>query len=101
MAGGRTEPTAHLVERLRQAIGDASRVRTGSSERQRHGRDLTVHPPRDPDVVVYPETTEEVRAVLQVAATERVPVVPFGAGSSLEGHVIPVRGGISLDLTRM
>ncbi|WPD18844.1 FAD-binding oxidoreductase [Thermaerobacter composti] len=96
-----SDPAARLVARLRQAIGDASRVRTGPSERQRHGRDLTVHPPRDPDVVVYPESTAEVRAVLQVAAAERVPVVPFGAGSSLEGHVIPVRGGISLDLTRM
>jgi D-lactate dehydrogenase (cytochrome) len=51
--------------------------------------------------VVFPRSADEVAAVLRVANEERVPVVPFGAGSSLDGHVIPVRGGVSLDLTRM
>ena len=66
-----------------------------------HGRDLTYHQPRLPDVVVFPVSTEEVSAVLRFANEHRVPVVPLGAGSSVEGHVIPVRGGISLDLSRM
>jgi D-lactate dehydrogenase (cytochrome) len=52
-------------------------------------------------VVVYPESTAEVAAVLELADATGTPVVPFGAGTSLEGHVIPLRGGISLDLTRM
>lgn len=52
-------------------------------------------------MVVFPETAQEVSAVLAFADQERIPVVPFGAGTSLEGHVIPVKGGISLDLTRM
>jgi len=81
--------------------GDASRVSEGDSDRDLHAADMTVHAPRRPDVVVYPLSTSEVAAVLALAHERTVPVTPFGAGSSLEGHVIPVAGGISLDLTRM
>jgi D-lactate dehydrogenase (cytochrome) len=90
-----------LRERLLGVIGDERRVSDGASIRAAHGRDVSHHEPRDPDVVVFPETTAEVSAVLALAHAERVPVVAFGAGTSLEGHVIPARGGISLDLTRM
>jgi D-lactate dehydrogenase (cytochrome) len=83
------------------AIGDEARVSAGDSERDLHASDITFHRPHRPDVVVYPVTTEEVAAVLALADERRVPVTPFGAGSSLEGHVIPLAGGISLDLTRM
>jgi D-lactate dehydrogenase (cytochrome) len=90
-----------LVEQLVAVIGDESRVSTGSSDLAIHAADMTFHPAREPDVVVYPVSTAEVAAVLRLAAGRRVPVTPFGAGSSLEGHVIPVDGGITLDLTRM
>ena len=83
------------------ALGDEERVSIGVSERDLHGEDISFHRPRRPDVVVYARTTDEVSSVLALADRHRVPVVPFGAGSSLEGHVIPVAGGISLDLTRM
>jgi D-lactate dehydrogenase (cytochrome) len=86
---------------LAEAIGDETRVSTGESERDLHAEDITFHRPRRPDVVVYARTTAEVSAVLALAEERRVPVTPFGAGTSLEGHVIPVAGGISLDLTRM
>jgi D-lactate dehydrogenase (cytochrome) len=86
---------------LAEAIGDETRVSTGDSERDLHAEDITFHRPRRPDVVVYARTTAEVSAVLALAEARRVPVTPFGAGTSLEGHVIPVAGGISLDLTRM
>jgi D-lactate dehydrogenase (cytochrome) len=92
---------AELLPALVAAVGDADRVSDGDSERDLHAADLTFHRPHRPDVVVYPLTTAEVSAVLAVADELRVPVTPFGAGSSLEGHVIPVAGGISLDLTRM
>ena len=83
------------------AIGDERRVSDGESERDLHAGDITFHRPHRPDVVVYATSTEDVSAVLALADEHRIPVTPFGAGSSLEGHVIPVDGGISLDLTRM
>jgi D-lactate dehydrogenase (cytochrome) len=87
-----------LVDELR---GVAAHVGDGESDRATHAEDLTYHPPHLPDAVVYPESIEEVAAVLRLANERRVPVVPFGAGTSLEGHVIPVEGGISLDLGRL
>jgi D-lactate dehydrogenase (cytochrome) len=90
-----------LREALLAVIRDPTRVSVSESVRQQHGRDLTYHHPHQPDVVVFPETTEEVSQVLRIANERRVPVVPYAVGSSLEGHVIPVRGGISLDMNRM
>ncbi|MGZ8782935.1 MAG: FAD-binding oxidoreductase, partial [Gaiellaceae bacterium] len=90
-----------LREALAGALGDRGRVSDGDSERDLHAADITFHRPQRPDLVVYPLSTEEVSRVLAVANERRVPVTPFGAGSSLEGHVIPVRGGISLDLSRL
>ena len=93
--------TEDLLRALVDALGGERRVSDGDSERDLHASDITFHRPHRPDVVVYAQTTEEVAAVLALAHERRVPVTPFGAGSSLEGHVIPVAGGISLDLTRM
>ncbi|MER3408860.1 MAG: 2-hydroxy-acid oxidase [Thermoleophilia bacterium] len=90
-----------LRDRLAALLDDPGRVSDGASDRDLHAADLTFHQPVRPDVVVYPQTTEEVARVLALAHELRVPVTPFAAGSSLEGHVIPVAGGISLDLTRM
>ena len=85
---------------LLRLVGDA-RVSASESVLDQHGGDLSYHAPRRPDAVVYANSTVEVAALLRWANERRVPVVAFGAGTSLEGHVIPVRGGISLDLTRM
>jgi D-lactate dehydrogenase (cytochrome) len=90
-----------LGERLKAVVADPGRVTEGESDRNLHGEDLTFHPPRAPDAVVYAVSTEEVAGVLRVARELSVPLVAFGAGTSLEGHVIPVLGGISLDLSRM
>ena len=88
-----------LVADLRAQLGD--RVTTGASHLELHSHGESWHTPGRPDVVVFPETTEQVAAAVRVAAVHRAPVVPFGAGSSLEGHVHAVHGGVSLDLTRM
>jgi D-lactate dehydrogenase (cytochrome) len=93
-----TDLTSELVAALG---GDASRVSAGDSDRDLHSQDMSFHEPCRPDVVVYPTSTAEVAAVLALAEERRTAVTPFGAGSSLEGHVIPTQGGISLDLTRM
>src|SRR5215831_14723269 len=89
---------AETKRALRDLLGER-RVRDGDSDRDLHGKDLSFHTPHRPDVVVYPESTDEVSRVLAIANELNVPVTAFGAGSSLEGHVIPLRGGISLNLT--
>ncbi len=66
-----------------------------------HSRDESYHTPHQPDVVVFPESTEDVRRIVKYASEYKIPIVPFGIGSSLEGHVIPVHGGISIDMSRM
>ena len=90
-----------LLGDLRGLVGDGGRVSDGESVLDQHAGDLSYHRPHRPDVVVFPESTEEVASVLAYADSAGVPVVPFGAGTSIEGHVIPLRGGISLDLSRM
>ena len=84
---------------LRDRFGE--RFSTGEAVRAHHGKDVTFHAPHAPDAVVFPETAEEVRAVVAHAAAAGLPVVPFGAGTSLEGHIGALRGGICIDLSRM
>jgi D-lactate dehydrogenase (cytochrome) len=87
-------------DRLVALLGEDG-VSTGETVLDLHAGDLSYHPPNPPDVVAFPRTTQEVAKVVAWANEQLVPVVPFGAGTSLEGHVIPLRGGISLDLSRM
>ncbi|HET7657559.1 MAG TPA: FAD-linked oxidase C-terminal domain-containing protein [Bacillales bacterium] len=89
-----------LVKQLRQLIGE-DRVTDNRTILERHSKDESYHEARLPDAVVFPETTEEVSKVVKFANEEGIPVVPFGIGSSLEGHVIPLKGGISIDFERM
>ena len=93
--------TADLRTELLRIVPDERRVSDGESVLDQHSADFSYHPPRRPDVVVFAESTEEVAAVLAYADGAGIAVVPFGAGTSLEGHVIPLHGGISLDLTRL
>ncbi len=84
---------------LRQRFGD--RLQTGEAIRQQHANTITWIPNQPPDAVIWVESQEEVREVVRVASTHRVPIVPFGAGTSLEGHINAPRGGLSLDFSRM
>jgi D-lactate dehydrogenase (cytochrome) len=69
--------------------------------RDRHGRGESWHPSVAPDAVVFPHTTEEVAAIVRLCATNNTPVIPFGAGTSLEGQVQATRGGVCIDLSQM
>lgn len=69
--------------------------------REQHGRGESYHAASAPDAVFFAETTEEVAEVVRLCAAEHVPVIAFGAGTSLEGHLSAVHGGISIDLSRM
>src|SRR5690606_39583618 len=86
---GTSEHTRGHVETavavLRQRFGE--RLQTGEAIRRQHGHTLTWVPNQPPDAVVWPESTEEVEEIVKVAASHRVPLMPFGAGTSLEGHV--------------
>jgi len=88
-----------LLDRLRDLLGD--RVSTGAAVREHHSRGESHHHAVLPDAVVFPSSTEDVQALVAACAAHRVPMTAFGAGSSLEGHVIPLRRGVSVDLTRM
>ncbi len=84
---------------LQALLGE--RVSTSQAVRDHHGKDESWHHPEAPDIVVFPHTTEEVAAVVKLCAENQVPVIPFGAGTSLEGHVIAERGGVCIDLMQM
>src|SRR4029453_5700089 len=90
--------TALLTE-LQALLGD--RCTTNASELEHHSHSESWHPAGVPDVVVYPLSTDEVSAIVRAAARAGAPIVPFGAGSSLEGHVNAVGGGVLIDLSRM
>jgi D-lactate dehydrogenase (cytochrome) len=84
---------------LRSLLGD--RVTAAIAVREHHSHGESTHTPALPDLVCFPQSTEEVSLILVISARYQLPVVPFGAGTSLEGHVHAVRGGISLDMRGM
>jgi D-lactate dehydrogenase (cytochrome) len=88
------------LEALRDLLG-SERVLTGDDVRAQHGRDESFHPGAPPDAVVWPRSIDEAAAIVGVCAAHRLPIVPFGAGTSLEGHVAALAGGVSLDMTAM
>lgn len=90
---------ALAISALKTLIGD--RLSTGESIREIHGRDEAYSTPALPDAVAFPESTEEVSKIMKICSQFQVPVVPFGIGTSLEGHVIPIHGGISVDTSRL
>ena len=88
-----------LFPRLRQLLGD--RFSTAEAIREQHGKGESYHPVAAPDGVAFALSTEEVSEVVGLCARYRTPVVPFGTGTSLEGHVSALEGGISIDLAGM
>jgi len=94
----RPVPEAMLCA-LRQRFGD--RCSTANAVREQHGRDESPFPVTPPEVVVFCHATDEVAEVVRLAAQHAVPVIPYGVGSSLEGHLLAVQGGVSIDLSGM
>ena len=93
-----TNHHAALAE-VKTLLGD--RVSTGQSVRETHSHDEAYTTPVLPDAVAFPESTQEVSEIVKICARHKCPVIPYGVGSSLEGHVVPVQGGITLNMTRM
>jgi len=80
-------------------VPDKARVTTSESVLDQHAEDFSRHRPHRPDAVVYPTSVAEVASVLSFASERLVRLVPFGAGTSLEGHIMPINRGITFDLT--
>ena len=87
------------VAKLRAYLGD--RLSTGASVRELHARDEAYSAPALPDAVAFPESAEEVAKIAAICAANGCPIVPYGIGTSLEGHVVPLHGGVSVDFSRM
>jgi D-lactate dehydrogenase (cytochrome) len=91
--------TATAIDILRQRYGD--RVQTGEALRRQHANTLTWLDNQPPDAVVFVARADEVAEIVRIARDHQTPIIPFGAGTSLEGHVNAPEGGLSLDFSRM
>jgi D-lactate dehydrogenase (cytochrome) len=90
---------ASVLAELKALLGE--RLSTSAAVREHHGKDESYFPYALPDAVVYPHSTEEVRDVVDICRRHRVPMIPYGVGTSLEGHVLAVQGGVTIDLSQM
>ncbi|WP_298967497.1 FAD-linked oxidase C-terminal domain-containing protein [uncultured Methylobacterium sp.] len=99
----RQRPDAETVATVTRALAErfGDRAVTGQAVREQHASTLTWVPNQPPDVVVYAQSTEEVQEIVRLCAAHRMPVVAFGTGTSLEGHVNAPYGGVSIDLMSM
>ncbi|GIX12849.1 MAG: 2-hydroxy-acid oxidase [Paracoccaceae bacterium] len=87
------------IARLRKLLGD--RLSTAEAVRAHHGQNEGIYPPTPPDAVAFPESAEEVARLVRICAEEGCPVVPWGVGTSLEGHALAFSGGVTVDMSRM
>ncbi len=99
----RMNPPSRLPQPLLDALAArfGERFSTSAAVREHHGKDESSHAPLPPDAVVFARSTEEVATTVALCHEHRVPVIAFGTGTSLEGHLLAVRGGISIDLSQM
>jgi len=88
-----------VVSELRALLGN--RVSVSAAVREHHGKDESYLPYAPPDAVVFPESTEEVRDIVHICRRHRVPMIPYGVGTSLEGHILAIQGGVCIDMSRM
>jgi D-lactate dehydrogenase (cytochrome) len=91
--------TDTAITELAALLGD--RLSTSEAVREHHGTDLTHHAPAPPDAVAFAGSTEEVAEIVKICARHGTPVIPFGTGTSLEGHIHALHGGVCIDLSNM
>jgi D-lactate dehydrogenase (cytochrome) len=91
--------TDELFRALKDVLGD--RVTAATAVREHHSHGESYHTSAPPDLVAYPHDTEEIAIIVRAAAERAVPIIAFGAGTSLEGQVLALNGGVCIDLTQM
>ncbi len=98
-----TQPRAALTEEARAELSAllGDRFTTSLPVREHHGKDESYHTPCPPDGVAFANSTEEVSAIVKICAKHKLPVIPFGTGTSLEGGIAALAGGITIDLSGM
>jgi D-lactate dehydrogenase (cytochrome) len=95
----RNQTSDIVIERLKERFGD--RLSTAAAVREQHGTDAGYYRPQQPDAVAFARSTEEVAEIVKLCAAHKAPVIPFGTGTSLEGHVAALAGGVCIDLSPM
>jgi len=98
-AEGSDNMASQCITAIQGLLGD--RLSTNPEICLRHGRDESFHTPVAPDAVAFARSTQEVSEIVKICAAHKTPVIPFGTGTSLEGHVAALRGGISIDVSGM
>ena len=93
------ELDAALHAELQQLLGD--RVTLSRGVREHHGKDESYYPHAAPEAVVFPRSTEEVRDIVAVCRRYQTPMIPYGVGTSLEGHILASAGGVCIDMSQM
>ena len=87
------------IASLHELLGE--RLSRAESVREQHGKDASYHPCVPPDAVAFPKSIEEVSEIVKLCARHKVPIIPFGAGTGMEGNVVALRGGVCIDMSRM
>src|SRR6516225_3042437 len=88
-----------LIAALRQRLGD--RLSTSAAVCAQHGKDQSYHEAHAPDAVAFAQSTDEVAEIVRLCAQHKTPIIPFGTGTSLEGHVAALKGGVCIDVSQM
>jgi D-lactate dehydrogenase (cytochrome) len=88
-----------VIASLRLLLG--ARLSTAATVREQHGKDASYHPYVAPDAVAFAQSTQEVSEIVKICACHKVPLIPYGAGTGLEGNVLALRGGVCIDLSGM
>ncbi len=96
VAAAEVQPT---IDALSALLGD--RLSVSVAVREQHGKDESYHTPHPPDAVAFAQSTEEVAEIVKICAEHGTPIIPFGTGTSLEGHVAALKGGICIDVSQM
>ncbi len=92
-------PVDHAITQLTQLLGD--RLSTSAAVREHHGHDESGFKPLPPDAVAFAQSTEEVSEIVKVCAQHNVPIIAYGTGTAIEGHVQAIHGGICIDMSQM